>query len=360
MNKKYSISFVILFSMIGFLIVIDEYESTHYGFIQVTQKNLTIPTYDNSYQAMHPDVWYNSSGWNGWKYWMAMTPLTDTNESVENPSLVVSNDAINWHNPPNISNPFEHQNGSGRHNCDTDLVYNSSSNELYIYYLDSVNRGLGIDYLKLVKYNGTGNTTPKIIRSAQNYYMISPTVVYNNDYKMWMVNTTNTEGCYSNIRYVEYFSSKDGEVWSSPKNTTGLDLSGHKVWHINTQWIPSHEEYWMILMASEGKCTDGTAKLFFAKSYDGIIWTSYDSPFMTKDNFNTYFYKVIRYLAAKGGIKLEKNNNYNYLYRTAFSYDPIDDSLNIWYSARMKNNEWYTFYAKVNYVDFSSNLDKRN
>ncbi|MFV9630795.1 MAG: hypothetical protein ACNYWM_06985 [Methanosarcinales archaeon] len=42
--------------MIGFLIVIDEYESTHFGFIQVTQKNLTIPTYDNSYQAIHPDV----------------------------------------------------------------------------------------------------------------------------------------------------------------------------------------------------------------------------------------------------------------------------------------------------------------
>lgn len=61
MIKKYYISFVVLFSIIGFIIVIDGYESTHFGFIQVSQRNLTIPTYDNSYQAMHPDVWYNSS-----------------------------------------------------------------------------------------------------------------------------------------------------------------------------------------------------------------------------------------------------------------------------------------------------------
>jgi hypothetical protein len=57
---------------------------------------------------------------------------------------------------------------------------------------------------------------------------------------------------------------------------------------------------------------------------------------------------------------LEQKNNYNYLYRTAFSYDPTDDSLNIWYSTRMKNDEWYTFYTEVNYADFSINLDKRN
>ena len=359
MEKNYYISIAILICLISSMIVIDNYESGNFGFIPISQSHLSIPTYDNSYQAMHPDVWYNSSGWKGWKYWMAMTPLTDTNESVENPSLVVSNDGINWQNAPNVSNPFEYQNGSERHHCDTDLVYDYSSNELYIYYLDAMNKGPGIDYLKIVKYNGTGNTTPKVIRCAPSYYMISPTVVYNKGYKMWMVNTTNKDGCNSNIRYIEFFTSMDGEKWSSPINTTGLDLSSHKIWHITTQWIPSHKEYWMIIMASVGGCTDGTGKLFFAKSCDGINWVNYDSPFMSKDNYTIYSYKIIRYLAAKAGISLEKKFNYKYLYRTAFYYDATDDSLTIWYSARMKNHEWYTFYTKVDYTDFSINLENR-
>lgn len=337
-----------------------EYESTKFGFVPTNQTNLMIPTYDNSYQAMHPDVWYNPSGWNAWTYWMVMTPFTSSNDIVENPSLVVSYDGLIWQNAPNISNPLDYASSSEKHNCDPDLVYNSSSNELYIYYLDSMNEGLGTDHLKLVKYNGTGNTEPKVIRSAPNYYMVSPTVVYNDGYKMWMVNTTNAEGVRSKTKYVEYFTSRDGEVWTGPINTTGLELTrhGHAVWHINVQWIPSHREYWMILMAY-ADTKSGTGKLFFAKSGDGINWSCYNAPFMSKDTTGTYTYKIIKHLAKKVGITIETKNNYWNLYRTTFYYDATSDLLKIWYSAKMKNNEWYIYYTEVNYADFSNTLEKR-
>lgn len=48
-----------------------------------------------------------------------------------------------------------------------------------------------------------------------------------------------------------------------------------------------------------------------------------------------------------------------YLYRTAFYYDATNDTLKIWYSARMENSDWYTFYTEVNYTDFSNKLDAR-
>ena len=49
---------------------------------------LTIPTYDGSGQAVHPDVYYNASGWKGYKYWMTMTPYPNSNSGFENPSIV--------------------------------------------------------------------------------------------------------------------------------------------------------------------------------------------------------------------------------------------------------------------------------
>ena len=358
MKKRY---FIFIAITLVAIIIVFELIPLKFGFVPTSQTPLKIPTYDNSYQAMHPDVWCVHSGWHGWKYWMAMSPLTDSNESVENPSLVVSNDGLRWLNAPNILNPLEYVNGSHRHNNDPDLIYNSYCNELYIYYLDSTNQveGLGTDYLKLIKYNGTGTTAPKVIRSAPNYYMVSPTVTYNNGYEMWMVNTTNTKGCHSNTRYVEYYTSTDGEIWYGPMNTTGLELEGYKVWHINAQWIPSYNEYWMIILAMRGPCNDGTGKLFFAKSGDGINWIAYNSPFMTKDNINSYSYKIFRHSARKFGLELENRNNYNSLYRTAFYYDDTNDLLKIWYSANMKDRKWYTFYTEVNYNDFSNNLEKR-
>jgi hypothetical protein len=55
---------------------------------------LNIPTYDGSGQAVHPDIYYNANGWNGYYYWMAMTPYPNGDAAYENPSIIVSNDNL--------------------------------------------------------------------------------------------------------------------------------------------------------------------------------------------------------------------------------------------------------------------------
>src|SRR5699024_7190098 len=50
-----------------------------------------IPTYDNELQAIHPKVLYFPNSWNGYKYWMAFTPYTNSDIKTENPSIVASN-----------------------------------------------------------------------------------------------------------------------------------------------------------------------------------------------------------------------------------------------------------------------------
>ena len=51
---------------------------------------------------MHPDVIYFPSGMDGYKYWMMYTPYPP--QSVENPSIVRSNDDITW-TDAGITNP---------------------------------------------------------------------------------------------------------------------------------------------------------------------------------------------------------------------------------------------------------------
>src|SRR5439155_20610297 len=52
----------------------------------------TTPTYDGTGQVVEPDVIHVPRGWNGYEYWMAVTPYPCGDESLENPSILVSHD----------------------------------------------------------------------------------------------------------------------------------------------------------------------------------------------------------------------------------------------------------------------------
>jgi hypothetical protein len=67
---------------------------------------LTIPTYDGSGQLTEPDVIFFNSHWHGFQYWMAFSPYPFTNPAEENPSIVVSNDGVNWQVPDGLVNPL--------------------------------------------------------------------------------------------------------------------------------------------------------------------------------------------------------------------------------------------------------------
>ncbi|ALV43106.1 hypothetical protein AU252_19700 [Pseudarthrobacter sulfonivorans] len=67
----------------------------------------TIPTYDGSGVVVHPSVYFNPDGWNGYKYWMGMTPYTSADAALENPSIVVSQDGVTWAVPAGLTNPVE-------------------------------------------------------------------------------------------------------------------------------------------------------------------------------------------------------------------------------------------------------------
>ncbi|MEI5984947.1 MULTISPECIES: hypothetical protein [Sphingobacterium] len=61
----------------------------------------------------HPDVQYFPNGFRGYKFWMVFTPYFGSvgydfyARRYENPTVVVSNDGINWVEPEGISNPIQ-------------------------------------------------------------------------------------------------------------------------------------------------------------------------------------------------------------------------------------------------------------
>ena len=85
---------------------------------------LTIPTPYPSQNALHPDVVdFHPASWNGFRFWMAFTPLP---EPEENPCIVASNDGVTWVAPSGLSNPIDPTPPTG-YNSDTALAYDAGS-----------------------------------------------------------------------------------------------------------------------------------------------------------------------------------------------------------------------------------------
>ena len=107
-----------------------------------TISKMEVPTYDGSGQFVHPDVVRFDKFWHGWKYWMAFTPYPDSNSRFENPSIAVSNNGKFWMAPRGVTNPLAKSNSlTGSYLSDPDILYNAASDELWLYYRDTVQGG---------------------------------------------------------------------------------------------------------------------------------------------------------------------------------------------------------------------------
>ena len=99
---------------------------------------LDIPTYDGSGQAVHPSLLVRSDGRRGDaspKFVLAFTPYTDTDDRVENPSVLISDDGLNFREEKPGLNPLVSA-PEKDHNDDPDLFY--SNGKYGILYLETM------------------------------------------------------------------------------------------------------------------------------------------------------------------------------------------------------------------------------
>jgi hypothetical protein len=299
----------------NFTVGIDEPALTNAPMYQIT------PTYDWSGQAMHPGIVYFPEGWNGYKYWMAMTPLTYSDHFKENPSILVSNDGFSWEVPPGLINPLVYPPPYGGYNADPDLVYNDDTDELWLYFL---------------RYYANTNQTKMCLKKSadgvnwtESEYLITWNNQDSDNERSWAIIKQDSDWHYwaecRDAPYAVYYRySTDGRNWSEPQIVEFSPEPLSLPWHLDVIYVPSKSEYWM-LYSSPGA---PGGSLYFAKSKDRLRWT-------------TGLNKVL-------SPSVDGWDN-NMLYRPTLLYDSNSQLLRVWYSAKSNLGEWHTGYTETEY-----------
>lgn len=245
--------------------------------------NCITPTYDGSGQAMHPDVIDFKIPWNGYRYWMAMTPLTRGDVSTENPSILVSHDGVGWFAP--ITNPLVPLPVVGGFYSDPDLLYYNDT----LYLLYRWVEGNRIDLLIRGSIDGRDWGKPILIFSTTIHNVSSPSVVW--DGKQCLMYSTDSFG--------GLFLRTSPTPLGTYSEPIEIKYNGLRIWHLDVV------EGVMI-------ATDGKDYEWLGFSQDGFNWQFEPEP------------RILR-------------GDFDYLYRASIS--KTEGGFDVWYTAN-KNNAW--------------------
>jgi hypothetical protein len=303
---------------------------------------LTAPTYENSGESVHPDVVEFPLEWNGWRYWLTMTPYPRSDYHVENPSILVSRDGVHLQVPEGLVNPVvRHRGRPNDYNSDPELVYNPATNRLLMFYR-FVDRRTNTIRVSSTIDGRTWREEPKAFW-ARLHQAVSPTVTLGNatnPTRMWYVDAGKA-GCKTQSSRVMMRAVADGSShvtdvrWSEPVETD-LAQPGYVVWHMKVRYIPSKKEYWALYAAfptTPAGCD--IDDLFFARSTDGVHWKTYADPILRHED---------RAWTAAA------------IYRSSFLYDAESDELRVWLSARGADAKWRLGFAHFRYARLLAEL----
>lgn len=279
--------------------------------------HLTLPTYDGGGQNVHPAIEYIEQGWNGYKYWMAMTPYPYGNNRLENPSILCSNDGINWIVPSGLTNPIFPAPTSPLFNSDPDLLL-GYDNAMYCLFRGADENDVrgyycmksfdGIDW-------GTANMVFAPYGDGELYAGRSPAMIKENGgYTMWH--------CKNKDEKIErLFSTNPMNTWVLDQTCIINNQHGEN-WHLD---VSKYGGQYQGIFNQDGNPGPGT--LYFVTSTDGINWEMANN-------------ELIPNLSGAWD---------NSLYRASGIYflNPTPH-YKMWYSAFNSGTQWYTGLTELN------------
>ncbi len=242
------------------------------------QKVLRIPTYDGSFQAMHPDVIYFENGIDGHYFVMAFTPYPYSRTQYENPSIVVSDNGTDFYEESEGLNPLVSAPPNG-YNNDPDILYDPNTDRFYLYY----NETLRPDSQNIVIL--TSENRIKWERKSKIHYdlkkaepfVLSPACIYiKPKYYLFYVNASEKK------RPIQYLVSYNPLEWN-PDSINSINYSfpmDLMPWHIDI--FGNKDNYYMLVSAPYPN-TD----LYLAKSSDLLNWEFHQEPII--DHVDTFF-----------------------------------------------------------------------
>lgn len=217
------------------------------------------PTYDGSGHALHPSVVDFGPGqsWNGWRYWMAMTPFSGGDEDLENPSILASDDGFTWQVPPGLTNPLAVRGAAPGfdYNSDAELIYHDG--KLWCFWRPANGFVDPLDEALYYRTSTDGVTwTPQ--QQAGAWYDVpvsyaSPSIVRLTD-TSWR--------CFTNAGVMS--ATSPGGPWSTLAPYVHGGLAGRYWWHHSVVWTGSR--FWALI-------NNAGDRMWAATSRDGVHWT---------------------------------------------------------------------------------------
>ncbi len=280
------------------------------------------PTYEGSGQAMHPDVVYFPGGFNGYRFYMSMTPYPWNDQFVENPSILASNNGYVWTEPQRGINPLM-PTPPVDHNADTDLLWNEATQEFYMHYMD-IRRPHQVSMVQLLRSTDGirwQQSTALTLLLPQDPEIVSPAVLLvNGTYYMFYNNISTAP-----FRF-EYLTSPDGLTWDM-STATVVDVewpAGVVPWHLDVFAGPDDRYY---MLASRWL---GGIDLYLAVSTDLQHWEMRPEPILTDGDYEL------------GG----QVYHLNLIHRSTGLIDASLDQLIVWFGYRRSGDIWGTAVAK--------------
>lgn len=291
----------------------------------------------------HPDVEYFPDGFNGYRFWMAFTPyfgLVGTDQLAkryENPTIVVSNDGLNWISPVGIKSPIQEtpsleesfidQKNEPKQGfwSDVDLLYLKNKFNLFT-------RGSFIT-AEALKNRGAGSRNNKeklkknaqrtIIRQTssdgihwnplevvltsnmpytpQNSHLVSPTFIHNGkDFISYEVEINTGPKNYKgpDKSYIIQRASKDGfnyPAFNKSKIVNFINKPWAKVnpnyapWHIQAEYV---DGFYFLCLAVGDVTRYSSESIYIAFSKDGLNFKVIPYPLVERKAYRSAIFKM--------------------------------------------------------------------
>lgn len=281
--------------------------------------SITSP-YSNDAQFVHPDVVDTVTGWNGYRYWMAITPYPYSDPAKENPSVYASADGLTWITPTGATNPVVPPATAPGANSDNDMVLVSGT--MYLFYREYSLTGSNYEKIILRKStDGVTWTAPQAVidttslAPADHLQLISPGFVYDGtQFIMWSSKSSTM---------IERRTSPDGVTWSAATVCTINGYAGSGIGHVDVTRDGS--SLFLFLQdygpASNVPEVSASRHIWLGRSTDGgLTWTMSPNPLLDSTGLATRtIYRTCGLHETRNGsdyfriwysgIDLDENNN---------------------------------------------------
>ena len=238
-----------------------------------TPTKLEIPTHDGSGQVTHPSVVHIPGGWNGYEYWMAMTPYPFGKDSEEDPNIVASHDGDHWEVPQGVSNPLDDEpGGQDAYNSDTNLVLVDGT--MYMTWRKVTDRRK-VEFYMRTSTDGANWTEAALIATPTRNSLSQSLVRIGEVWRMYAVQTSTGEN------ELVYWETTDliptPESWGKTNpcemNSLGPDF---EPWHVDIQYV--NGSWYGLLTASRWNKNGVDSRVHLMRSDDGIDWSVVSEP----------------------------------------------------------------------------------